>query len=133
MIERRKTKTMGVGVFTMIRVPTGKIIDTCSASPFSAGAWPAIRNSEAGVYAFLDRKAYARCKSPADPCKGFFAWGDVTMVNHSDDPNAEIKTYKCDGDFKVDLVALRPIENGEQVFIKYANGNDPELYPWHGN
>lgn len=121
---------MGRGVFATIRAPVGKILLTNNASPFSAGSWPGIRASEAGVYVFLDRDSYKRCKEPADPCKGFWAWGDITLVNHSDNPNAEIKTYKCDGHMKVDLVAIKPIAKGDQVFIKYTNRDDAHLYPW---
>jgi SET domain-containing protein len=45
----------------------------------------------------------------------------LAMANHSCDPNAEIE---CGGR-TVQLVALREIQEGEEVFISYIDEDDP--------
>lgn len=45
----------------------------------------------------------------------------LATANHSCDPNAELE---CDGRH-VQLVALREIKEGEEIFISYIDENEP--------
>lgn len=123
MIELRETEDMGGGVFATRHIYPNKLILKNNATPFNEREWQAIKQTPIGPMLFVARKG-----------KGCFAaWGDITLVNHSDNPNADIDTAEVDGRLVVMLVATKRIKPGQQIFISYANIGDVGTYPWYKN
>ena len=125
VIELRETESMGFGVFAVNQIKVGEEITRDPATAFNEASWPAIRQCFFGPYAFMDPKKYPDQKS------GFVAWGLATLINHHDEPNAWIETTKENGRLEAVVRASRTIHAGEQIFLRYTNRDDAELYPWY--
>jgi hypothetical protein len=54
------------------------------------------------------------------PLKNIIMLGECTLVNHSDDANAEILIEKNEISPRVILVALQEIKKGEEITINYG-------------
>ena len=112
---------MGVGVFATHHIGAGKVIVKNNATPFNERDWQALKKTVMGPMMFEARTGRG----------GFAVWGDISLINHSDEPNADIDAVMDDGRLKVLLVAMKRIYPGQEIFIRYKNIADAELYPWH--
>ena len=55
----------------------------------------------------------------------YVVFSDMTFVNHSDKPNAEVSWKHDDlGRFYASLRAVRPISDGEEITIRYENWHE---------
>lgn len=110
---------MGWGVFASKSIRVGTVITTNIADAFSHAEWSAIKHSFFGPFVFMNKEDYAK-----GIMNGFVAWGMITKVNHADSPNATVETTERNGHLEAILRATKPINSGEQIFIRYTNRVD---------
>jgi len=115
MIELRETEDMGWGIFAVCRIPKGTEITRNIAEAFAHEDWPAVEASPFEHLVYMNKDEYPEFMS------GFIALGSISMVNHSDSPNASVDRTDESGRLEAILTALREIQPGEQVLIRYTD------------
>ena len=109
LIEVRKTKRKGRGVFAREPIKAGAIIERV---PVLIVTWEEIDGSELADYAFVWSKK-----------KAAIALGYGSMYNHSYDPNAR---YDDIGKLTKVFSAIRDIDRGEEITVNYNGDPDNE-------
>lgn len=108
MVEVKKTKNMGRGVFATKNIKLGQIILEDDLLVFSQED----RTVPFIFYDFL-----------YDGTKSAVALGISSLFNHSENPSVDYNIKKSKTIPKIVIHALRNIKKGEQLFINY--GYDP--------
>ena len=101
----------GRGVFAARRFEPGETIEVCPVIALSEADARALDATALYDYYFgwgSDGKAAA------------IALGYGSLYNHSSSPNAKHTKHESDG--VISVVAVRPIERGEEIFIRYNTG-----------
>lgn len=104
------------GVFATDDIEEGELIERC---PSVALDWRTRYQKDPVVWAYMYTSS-----CPCDECKKHGAhfvmvmgWGQI--YNHQDDNNASMKINLKDN--FVDVVALKKIRNGEEIFVSYGS------------
>lgn len=103
----RETKVMGRGVFAGSRIREGEIIETCPVIPLSKADEDQLSKTVLDQYLFAWGEGSRAC----------LVLGFGSIYNHSSTPNAAAR--EITGLPRMEFVALRDIELGEQIFIDY--------------
>ncbi|HET7879767.1 MAG TPA: SET domain-containing protein [Acetobacteraceae bacterium] len=101
----------GRGVFAARHFEPGETIEVCPVIPLSEA--DARRLDATALYDYYfgwgkDGKAAA------------IALGYGSLYNHAPSPNAMHNKHEADG--MISIIAVRPIERGEEIFIRYNTG-----------
>ena len=104
----RKAAGMGRGVFADERIRKGRVIETCPIIPLREAEEDDLSGTVLAKYLF----AWGKGKRPS--C---IALGYGCLYNHSSKPNAVACTILSRNE--IEFVALRDIEEGEQILIDY--------------
>lgn len=111
-IEPRLSPGRGRGVFAVAPIEAGELIERVCAAEIPPEQCTALdRMQPIGDYYF---------QHPENPDAGLMLFGLVSLSNHSDDPNAEVRrVFTPDLGWTAELVALKPIPEGAEVTHKY--------------
>ena len=121
-----KVKTIngkGRGVVAQAIIPPGLVLEAAPIIYINAEERRRLKGiGDVGEYLFVDRGAWISLPTnKKHMCPGFLAWGPSSLVNHSDEPNAEVYVEETeDGPFAI-LRALRTIQPDEEVTIFYPD------------
>ncbi|MDP1820545.1 MAG: SET domain-containing protein-lysine N-methyltransferase [Acidimicrobiales bacterium] len=110
----RVTVGAGRGVFARRRFDAGEVIERCPMIVIEADEADAIQHTVLGRYVFDWREG-----------RSGLALGFGSLYNHSPRNNAEYQAH--DRELILEIVALRPIEAGEEILIDYTGGGVTEL------
>lgn len=105
-IKVSKSPIHGRGVFAVRRIETGRVVDRGYVLPFT--------DTEAGESSIIDRYAF-----DYDGTIECLVLGVASLCNHDEQANAEVEIDEEAGTYR--LVALRPIERGEELLIDYGS------------
>jgi SET domain-containing protein len=110
--ELRPVGRKGRGVFALVRIAAGELLETAPTVELSQ------HDTDAIIGTTLDNYYFAH---PADPEGGLLVFGLCSLINHADEPNAEtaVRHLKEVG-WQLELRALRDIEPGEELTRRYA-------------
>jgi len=118
-VEIRCSPGKGRGVFACRHIPAHHSIAVVPANLYSPTDGAALLASPAFPYVFID---------PAYPERHFLVWGSVALLNHSGEPNAKPLFTNAPGadpaHWQCNLVALRDIDEGDEITMRYANAAD---------
>jgi len=99
---------MGRGVFADAPIRRGEIIEVCPVIPLTKSDEEKLGQTILDYYMFAwGREQQAAC----------IALGFGGLYNHSSSPNAVV--YEVTSESRIEFVALRDIEPGQQIFIDY--------------
>lgn len=102
----------GRGLFALVPIAAGTLIDrACSIEIDAEQTVPLDAMQPLGDFYF---------EHPADKRAGLMALGLMSLCNHADDPNADIRwQWQPDIGWIASLVSLRPIAAGEEITYRY--------------
>lgn len=106
-LEVRTTKREGRGVFATKKIKKGTIIHR--AEFIKVNDNDIDHCPDIAIYAFTYSKKYSAI------CLGI-----GSLINHRNNPNAEISFVKINGREMMEFETIKDIEKGEQVFISYG-------------
>lgn len=109
----------GRGVFAAKVFDAGEIIEEAPTWGFDRVAGSAIDRTGAFEYYFIRNDM----KRDEDPMHGYFAFGFISIVNHSSRPNAEIRWTERDTGAWISIVAVRTIAQDEEITHHYTNAD----------
>jgi len=113
-----KAGEQGLGVFAMRYIKKGTPLLIDIVRTISKGEKFNLRSSDIYHHFFVDRSQY---DVNPQSCDLHIAFGPISMVNHSDSPNCDLK-WSLRGIFSnVELLALADIFPGEEITIQYKN------------
>lgn len=118
-LEVRETDTRGRGVFALVPIPAGTLIETADVILIPREEMPAIQDCILAEYYF---------RWGEDSREGAIALGYGSLYNHSFKPNARyVKHYAR---LTIDFVAIRDIAVGEEIRTNYNGepGNQAKLW-----
>lgn len=102
---------MGRGVFAVQPIRTKTIVATCHTWVLSEKDIKSLSNTSiAGNY----------FANPFNGDECLLALGDLSLINHSSNPNTEIQFIKTKTGIVIKAVVNRGIKAGEQLFIDYG-------------
>ena len=102
----------GRGVFAVRAIEAGETLEIAPAIPLDEADTDALAGLTLDSYYFAH---------PEDPEGGMIALGRATLVNHSDEPNAEtVFARDPEAGWTVALRALRAVAPGEEITRRYA-------------
>lgn len=114
MIEVKKTKTMGRGVFATQDIPANT---TIHLADYIKVPEEEVNNTPTfAKYVFQYSKKYSA-----------LSLGVGSLFNHSDNPNAEVCFSKVGEREVMEFYSVKDIKAGEQIFISYG-GEDYAYY-----
>ena len=107
----------GRGVFATSDIEEGELIERCPLVPLDHRSK---YQSDSSIWRYCYTKPVCDCSE----CKnhGFIFYmvlGHGMIYNHQDDNNADMKFHHKD--LYVDIIANRPIHNGQEIFVTYGN------------
>ena len=107
-VEVRQTASRGRGVFALMAIPAGALIETADVIPIDRSEMHAIEACVLADYFF---------RWGEDGREGAIALGFGSLYNHSYDPNAYyVKHFDS---HTIDFIALRDIAAGEEIRTNY--------------
>lgn len=109
----------GRGVFTGKKIYKGEIIESAPVIEFPEEEWGHVGETIFGVYCFFWGE---------DLKSGALALGNGSLYNHSYRPNAIF--CRRVSDKVIDFVAIRDIEEGEEITINYNGKPDNSDPVW---
>lgn len=105
-IAIRKSPGRGRGVFALQNIKAGALIECCPALVFGPQKWENVEKGPIGPYVFAWNKG------------GALLLGSMSMVNHSQTPNAEVVLDIKSGSAK--LFATQDIPKNTELTINYG-------------
>ncbi|HET7175609.1 MAG TPA: SET domain-containing protein [Gammaproteobacteria bacterium] len=118
-LEVRETDSRGRGVFALVPIPTGTLIETADVILIPRDEMPAIQDCILAEYYFRWGK---------DKQEGALALGCGSLYNHSYTPNARyVKHYER---LTIDFVAIRDIAVGEEIRTNYNGEPGDQTKLW---
>ena len=127
MIKAKQIEGKGLGVVATAIIPAGLEIECCPITRITREERRDLKSGHIGEYPFVDREAWTELPDHQKHlCPGFFAWGLMSLANHSFTPNAHVYTEETpDGPVAV-LRAKRTILEGEEIEIGYPDVGEYE-------
>ena len=110
MIEVKKTKSMGRGVFATQNIKYG--------SKISEAEFIKVLDKQVSLCEELAKYVFAYNNKYSALCLGF-----GSLLNHSDKPSAEAIFTKKDGRHIMEFWSIKDIRYGEEIFINYGGEN----------
>lgn len=102
----------GRGVVAVAAIDSGELIDVAPTIALRSEDCDLVERTTVGDYYFAH---------PEDPEGGLVVLGLASLCNHADAPNAEIRWRRDPAAGLVaELLALRPIADGEEITRRYA-------------
>lgn len=118
-VEVRNTDARGRGVFALVPIPAGSLIETAAVIPVSREEVGALQDCVLAEYYFRWGK---------DGREGAIALGYGSLYNHSFKPNARyVKHYERQ---TIDFVAIRDIAVGEEIRTNYNGEPGDQTKLW---
>ena len=111
-IEIRTSPTRGRGVFARTAIAPGTVIEAAPVLVLSAADCPSLDRTIIHDYYFHWDG------DPEGTGRGALGLGLVTLCNHTSLPNARVERNFAR--HTLDLIAIRPIEPGDEVTIDYG-------------
>ncbi len=107
----------GRGLFAAATIAGGEVIERACSIPLTSKQCDRLESIlPLGDYYF---------RHPEDPEKGLLLLGLVSLVNHSEDPNTDVRFVHCEElGWIAELVSRHPIAIGEEITYCYRCG------PW---
>lgn len=102
----------GRGLFAREPIATGEVISRACSIELTSDQCDALEEMlPLGNYYF---------RHPEDPDRGLLLLGEASLVNHSDDPNADLRFHLSeDVGWVAELFALRDIGPGHEILYRY--------------
>ena len=108
---------IGLGVFATQDIAKDSIIERC---PMVGLSWRSKYHGDSQIHRYLYTSGRCNCNEcKIHGIRMFMVLGYGMIYNHQDDPNG-----RWNFNFKnrfADVVAHRPIEKGQQIFVSYGN------------
>lgn len=118
-VEVRETGTRGRGVFALVPIPAGALIETAAVIPVSRDEVGILQDCVLAEYYF---------RWGEDGREGAIALGYGSLYNHSFKPNARyVKHYAR---LTIDFLAIRDIAAGEEIRTNYNGEPDDQRKLW---
>ncbi|HEU5398734.1 MAG TPA: SET domain-containing protein [Gammaproteobacteria bacterium] len=118
-VEVRDTDARGRGVFALVPIPAGTLIETAAVIPVSSDEVGVLQDCVLAEYYFRWGK---------DGREGAIALGYGSLYNHSFKPNARyVKHYERQ---TIDFVAIRDIAVGEEIRTNYNGESGDQTRLW---
>lgn len=102
------TEEFGRGVYASTDLPTGSIISLCDILPLSEKDTVLVNETDLKYYTFKFTDN-----------RDCLVLGEGELYNHSDEPNVSYELIDHCGRKVMMFKTLRPVKNGEQLFINY--------------
>jgi len=118
-VEVRETVTRGRGVFALVPIPAGTLIETADVIPVSRDEMGALQDCVLAEYYF---------RWGEDSREGALALGYGSLYNHSFKPNA--RYVKHFDRLTIDFVAIRDIAVGEEIRTNYNGEPGDQTKLW---
>lgn len=118
-VEVRETVSRGRGVFALVPIPAGTLIETAAVIPVSRDEVGALQDSVLAEYYF---------RWGEDGREGAIALGYGSLYNHSFKPNTRyVKHYER---LIIDFIAIRDIAVGEEIRTNYNGEPGDQTKLW---
>lgn len=118
-LEVRSTDARGRGVFALVALDEGEVIESCPVIPIPEPEVDAVGRTVLGSYFF---------KWGGTHDDAAIALGFGSLYNHSNEPNAMyVRKLSLN---VIDFVALRAIAPGEEITVSYHGGFGQKTKVW---
>ncbi len=112
LIHIRSISGKGRGVFAAVGCAAGSIIDEAHTIEFTPAEFAAVNSTMFRNYYFIR-------DTPAGVEQGLLALGNISLLNHSANPNSAVDFADSDRGVIARLRALREIHQSEEITIDY--------------
>ena len=120
-LEYRMAGEKGLGVFARREIRASTLLTFAAIRPVTGADAKILRSTEVFHHLFVDRRSYVKGQKF---CNLHIAFGSISIVNHSDNPNCYLQ-WEYDGMRSfVYLIASRNIAEGSEITIFYENVSD---------
>ena len=116
-LQVQKIPNKGRGIIATQDIAKGTLIEAAPVISFSLQQIPNINQTELFKYYFVQPQEYQK----GENLNGYFVLGIVSLLNHSEKPNAYIKWLEDEVGLWSHLIAEQDIKAGEEVTMFYTN------------
>jgi len=118
-----ETEEKGRGVFTSIPISKGDVIESAPVVVIDDADRRNVHKTSLHDYYFLWEET-----PETNGYEAAIALGYGSLYNHSNEPNAEfVPVFE---ERVIEFIAIRDIEPGEEILIKYDEGDHTEFELW---